>query len=153
MILTYICTQTGLKVRLLIRNEKTVPESFKDKVELIKGDVTNLADVEATIQGTDAVCVVLGTRNNLEPTTEMSRGTQNVVDAMKNNSLDKISICLSSFLFYEPEKVPKMFHEINGEHQKMLDIVKNSDLKYRAILPPHIAGEAIILKITDLVVI
>jgi biliverdin reductase / flavin reductase len=71
----------------------------------------------------------------------MSTGMQNIVDAMKENSLLKVSICLSSFLFYEVDKVPKMFHELNADHQRMLDIVKGSNLEYRAVFPPHIADE------------
>lgn len=132
---------TGIGVRVLYRNEATVPESFKDKVELVKGDVTNVADVENTLTGTDGVVVTLGTRNKLEPTTVLSTGLQNIVDAAMKSNLRKISVCLSSFLFWEPEKVPKQFEHLNDEHKKMLEITKASGLDYIAVLPPHIANE------------
>lgn len=125
----------------MYRNEETVPESFKGKVELVKGDVTNIADVENTLNGTDGVCVTLGTRNQLEPTNVLSTGLKNIVDAMKKQNLRTISVCLSSFLFWEPEKVPKQFEHLNSEHKAMLDIIKSSDLDFIAILPPHIANE------------
>ena len=48
---------------------------------------------------------------------------------------------MSSFLFMEPDKVPKMFEGLNADHRRMLDIVKASGLEYRAVLPPHIADE------------
>uniref|UniRef100_A0A1B0CGQ9 NAD(P)-binding domain-containing protein n=1 Tax=Lutzomyia longipalpis TaxID=7200 RepID=A0A1B0CGQ9_LUTLO len=131
----------GLKLRLLVRDMKTVPNTFRDKVEIILGDVTDYTKVQEVIQGTDGVVVVLGTRNNLEPTTVLSTGTENIVKAMKEASIQKLSICLSSFLFYDPEKVPTIFEHINKEHKRMLDIVKECDLEWRAVLPPHIADE------------
>ncbi|ETN58725.1 hypothetical protein AND_009744 [Anopheles darlingi] len=131
----------GLSVRLLVRNESTVPEDFKEKVELLKGDVTNAEDVKKAVEGQELVCVVLGTRNDLKPTTEMSDGMTNILAAMKEASLKKFSVCLSSFLFMDPEKVPAIFVNINAEHKRMLDMVKNCDLEYRAVLPPHIADE------------
>lgn len=134
---------SDLKIRLLIRDEATLPEEFKnvDKIELIKGDVLDLSNVKTAIKDVDAVCVVLGTRNNVSPTTDMSNGMKNVIEAMKESGIKKVSVCLSSFLFMEPEKVPKVFWEINADHKRMLDAVKDSGLEYRAVFPPHIAGK------------
>ncbi|XP_055586409.1 flavin reductase (NADPH) [Uranotaenia lowii] len=133
--------EKGLQVRVMVRSESTVPDSFKDQVELVKGDVTNVDDVTKAIAGQDLVCVVLGTRNDLKPTTVLSTGMQHIIDGMKAHNLRKVSICLSSFLFFEPDKVPKIFGDLNADHQRMLEVVKKSNLDYRAILPPHIADE------------
>uniref|UniRef100_A0A182P9L2 Conserved oligomeric Golgi complex subunit 1 n=1 Tax=Anopheles epiroticus TaxID=199890 RepID=A0A182P9L2_9DIPT len=131
----------GLSVRLLVRNEATVPDDFKEKVEIVKGDVTSMEDVKKAVAGQELVCVVLGTRNDLKPTTAMSEGMSNIIAAMKEASLKKFSVCLSSFLFMEPDKVPAIFVNINGEHRRMLETVKGCGLEYRAVLPPHIADE------------
>ncbi|XP_055380824.1 flavin reductase (NADPH) [Condylostylus longicornis] len=133
----------GLKVRLMYRNISTVPEAFKTKqeIELVEGDATKLDNVKNLLNDVDGVCVILGTRNNLEPTTEMSTGTQNVVEAMKTLNLKKFSVIMSSFLFWEESKVPKQFEHINNEHKKMLEITKHSGLDFVAILPPHISDE------------
>jgi putative NADH-flavin reductase len=40
---------------MLVRDESTLPAEFKDKVEVVKGDVLNQDDVEKTVKGTDAV--------------------------------------------------------------------------------------------------
>uniref|UniRef100_A0A182JTA9 Conserved oligomeric Golgi complex subunit 1 n=1 Tax=Anopheles christyi TaxID=43041 RepID=A0A182JTA9_9DIPT len=133
--------QKGLTVRLLVRNEATVPEDFKEKVELVKGDVTNVDDVKKAVAGQELVCVVLGTRNDLKPSTAMSDGMSNIITAMKEASLKKFSVCLSSFLFMDADKVPAIFVNINGEHRRMLETVKGCGLEYRAVLPPHIADE------------
>ena len=49
----------------------------------------------------------------------------------------------SAFLFYEPEKVPAIFKDLNADHQRMFDAVKASGLKWIAVLPPHITGTCI----------
>lgn len=118
-----------------------MPAEFKEKVEIVKGDVLNQADVDKTVEGTDAVIVVLGTRNSTAPTTMLSEGTKNVIQAMKKHGLSKFSACMSSFLFMQPEMVPKVFKDLNDDHKRMLDVITSSDLEYRAVLPPHIASE------------
>ncbi|KAK6639017.1 hypothetical protein RUM43_007287 [Polyplax serrata] len=129
----------GHTVKLLLRNPSNLPSEYHNKVEIIKGNVINAEDVSKTIENVDAVIVALGTRNNLEPTTEMSRGLENIVKSMKANNIKPISVCLSAFLFYEPGKVPPMFKNINEEHERMLNIIKSSGLDYVAVFPPHIA--------------
>lgn len=62
-------------MRLLVRDESTVPTDLKDKCEIVKGDVTVPADVEKVIKSdVDLVVCTLGTRNKLDPTTMMSTG-------------------------------------------------------------------------------
>lgn len=68
-------------------------------------------------------------------------GLKNIVDAMEKHKIRPISVCLSSFLFWDPEKVPKQFEHLNAEHKRMLEIIKATSLDFVAILPPHIADE------------
>lgn len=47
---------------------------------------------------------------------------------------------LLAFLFYDPEKVPAIFKDVNADHQRMFDHIKAQDsLQWIAVLPPHIA--------------
>jgi len=133
--------EKGLDVTLLIRSESTLPSDFKGKVKMVQGDVMNLEDVKKTVAGVDAVAVVLGTRNNLGPTTLLSKGTENVITAMKEAGLKKISVCVSAFQFRKPEDIPAIFKDHSIDHQRQLDLVKASGLEYRAVLPPHISSE------------
>lgn len=126
---------------MFYRNETTVPESFKKRVELVHGDVVNAPEVENALNGVDGVIVALGTRNKLEPTTVMSTGLRNIIDGMKKQSIRPISVCLSSFLLWDQSKVPKQFDDLNAEHKRMLDVTKQSSLDFIAVLPPHIAEE------------
>ncbi|CAH0551821.1 unnamed protein product [Brassicogethes aeneus] len=130
----------GLNVRAFVRDPSKLPDHLRNSVEVVKGDVLNYNDVLNAIKNVTAVVVVLGTNNDLKATTVLSEGTKNIVKAMKELNVEIISVCLSAFLFYEPEKVPPMFKDLNADHQRQFDIVKESGLKYICILPPHIAN-------------
>lgn len=120
-----------------------MPDRFKksDKIKLVQGNVLNFDDCEKVVDGVDGVCIILGTRNKLEATTEMSTGTANLIKAMKSKNVKRFSIVMSSFLFRPVAEVPAMFHRLNDEHKRMLELTKSSDLDYIAVLPPHIADE------------
>lgn len=133
--------QKGLKVSVFVRDATKVPEKFKGKIEINVGDVTNSEQVSKAIEGTNAVVVVLGTRNDLKPTTLFSQGIKNIINGMKKHNVELISVCLSAFLFYEPEKVPPVFKDITEDHRKMQNLIKDSGLKWISVFPPHIAEE------------
>jgi hypothetical protein len=42
-------------VKILVRDEATIPEVLKDKVEVVKGDVLIQSDVDKTLEGVDGV--------------------------------------------------------------------------------------------------
>ncbi|XP_014218541.1 flavin reductase (NADPH) [Copidosoma floridanum] len=130
--------KAGLKTRAFVRDENKVPEHLKDKVEIFVGDVTNAEQVSHAVSDMDGVVVVLGTRNDLKPTTVLSDGMKNIISAMKKHNVQIVSVCLSAFLFREPEKVPVIFKDLNADHQRMFDLVKACGLNWIACLPPHI---------------
>ncbi|KAG7204016.1 hypothetical protein KM043_001878 [Ampulex compressa] len=134
-----VAIERGLKVKVFVRDETKLPNYVKDKVEVIEGDVTNPDQVSNALRDMDAVVVVLGTRCDLSPTTVLSQGMKNIVNSMKTHNIEIVSVCLSAFLFYKPEAVPGRFKDINADHQRMFDIVKESRLKWIAVLPSHIA--------------
>ncbi|XP_049959768.1 flavin reductase (NADPH) [Schistocerca serialis cubense] len=138
---TEFALEHGCQVRALLRDPEKMPEALRSKVEVVKGDVTKEEDVKATVAGQDAVVVTLGTRNDLKPTTVLSDGMKNIVAAMKQQGIQLVSVCISAFLFYEPEKVPAIFHALNADHQRMYDVLKESSLKWIAVLPPHFTDE------------
>uniref|UniRef100_A0A8D8LRA2 Flavin reductase (NADPH) n=1 Tax=Cacopsylla melanoneura TaxID=428564 RepID=A0A8D8LRA2_9HEMI len=145
--MTGLCTleaalKQGLEVSTLLRDPQKLPSEYHSKVNIIQGDVLHLADVKKAIEGKDGVVVALGTRNDLSPTTVMSEGMKNIVTAMKEANVSVVSVCLSAFLFYEPTKVPPMFHNINDDHLRMYNVLKESGLNYIAVWPPHIAADA-----------
>ncbi|KAF9416169.1 hypothetical protein HW555_006421 [Spodoptera exigua] len=131
----------GYHVRAFVRDEARMPAELKDKVELFVGNVLEPDSVADAVDGMDGVVVALGTRNSLEPTSDMSEGTKNIIESMRAKNVKPLSVCLSAFLFYEPEKVPPRFVDLNEDHKRMYEAVKESPLNWIAVFPPHIADE------------
>ena len=48
---------------------------------------------------------------------------------------------LAAFNFREKSAVPERFYPILEDHERMLEVLKASDLEWVAVLPPHITGE------------
>lgn len=140
---TEAALKAGHKVTVLVRDPEKVPDSIKNQLNIIKGNVLNYDDVLKAIKGASSVVVALGTRNDLKPTTELSDGLKNIVKAMKEENIDVISVCLSAFLFSDVfgDKMPPRFKDLTEEHNRMLDVLKESNLKYIAVFPPHIAEQ------------
>uniref|UniRef100_A0A674K1H6 NAD(P)-binding domain-containing protein n=1 Tax=Terrapene triunguis TaxID=2587831 RepID=A0A674K1H6_9SAUR len=84
----------GYQVTVLVRDPARLPPEHKP-ARVVVGDVLNPPDVDRAIQGQDAVIIILGTRNDLSPTTMMSEGTRNIVAAMKAHGIRKVVVCLS----------------------------------------------------------
>lgn len=135
---TRTAIKKGLNVKVLVRDPKRLPKPLRDNVEVVQGNILNYDEVLKAVQNTDAVLLTLGTRNDLKPTTDLSEGLKNIVKAMKQTNIEVISCLLSYYLFFDPKKVPRMFRDINDEHQRMLDVLKESGLKYIAVNAPYI---------------
>ncbi|KAG8231887.1 hypothetical protein J437_LFUL009736 [Ladona fulva] len=131
----------AFKVRAFVRDPGKLPNNLKSEVDIVQGDVLNETDVRKALEGQDAVVVALGTRNDLSPTTVLSEGMKNIITQMKSLGVEVVSVCISAFLFWDPEKLPPRFIDLNADHLRMYNHLKSSDLKWIAVLPPHIADE------------
>jgi len=127
----------GYEVTVFVRDRNKLPENIAPK-NVIVGDVLNTNDVENAVKDQDGVIIVLGTRNDLSDTTMMSRGTQNIVDAMKKYNVKRVAGTLSSFLFWDRSKVPERLLPLTLDHERMFNVLKNSDREWIAVCPPHI---------------
>ncbi|NP_001085455.1 biliverdin reductase B L homeolog [Xenopus laevis] len=131
---------TGYNVSVLVRDPARLPSGQKP-TNVIVGDVLNKNDVLKTLEGKEAVVIVLGTRNDLGPTTMMSEGTRNIVETMKLHGIRKVVACMSSFLLWDIAKVPPTLLPVTEDHIRMHQVLKDSGLDYVAVLPPHIAAD------------
>lgn len=52
-------------MQALLRDPSKLPQEYEGKINVVKGDALVLDDVKKTLEGQDAVIVVLGTRNSL----------------------------------------------------------------------------------------
>uniref|UniRef100_A0A8P0SAV3 Biliverdin reductase B n=1 Tax=Canis lupus familiaris TaxID=9615 RepID=A0A8P0SAV3_CANLF len=133
--------QAGYEVTVLVRDASRLPPEGPQPAHVVVGDVLNAADVDKTVAGQDAVIVLLGTRNDLSPTTVMSEGTRNIVMAMKAHGVDKVVACTSAFLLWDPSKVPPRLQAVTDDHIRMHKVLQESGLKYVAVMPPHIGDQ------------
>ncbi|XP_070685850.1 flavin reductase (NADPH) [Pempheris klunzingeri] len=130
----------GYNVTVLVRDPTKLPEDHKAS-RVVVGDVLNKEDVKKTMEGQDAVIIVLGTRNSLTPTTMMSEGTKNIVEGMKARGIRKVVGCMSAFLLWDRSKVPGRLVPVTEDHDRMYTVLKTSGLDYVAVMPPHIADD------------
>ncbi|XP_021107353.1 flavin reductase (NADPH) isoform X2 [Heterocephalus glaber] len=130
--------QAGYEVTVLVRDPSRLPSEGPQPAHVIVGDVRQAADVDKTVAGQDAVIVLLGTGNDLSPTTAMSEGARNIVTAMKAHGVDKVVACTSAFLLWGPAKVPPRLQDVTDDHIRMHKVLQESGLKYVAVMPPHI---------------
>ncbi|XP_076314450.1 flavin reductase (NADPH)-like isoform X2 [Tachypleus tridentatus] len=133
-------SQNGFEVTAFLRDPTKLPPDVKPNI-VIKGDVLNTDDVNKAVEGQDGVVIVLGTRNDLSPTTVMSEGTRNIVQAMKMYNVLRVTCCMSAFLFWERDKVPPRLVPLTEDHERMMNVLKESDREWVALFPPHITNE------------
>ncbi|XP_003420830.1 flavin reductase (NADPH) [Loxodonta africana] len=133
--------QAGYEVTVLVRDSSRLPAEGPQPAHVIVGDVRKAADVDKTVAGQDAIVVLLGTGNDLSPTTVMSEGAQNIVAAMKAHGVDKVVACTSAFLLWDPAKVPPRLQDVTDDHIRMHKVLQESGLKYVAVMPPHIGDQ------------
>ncbi|CAG5004351.1 unnamed protein product [Parnassius apollo] len=132
----------GLQVRAFVRDPAKIPDHLKDKVEIFKGNVLEPDSVANAVEGTDGVVVTLGTRNSLAPTTDLSEGLKNILDAMKTKNVKTVTVCLSAFLFYKPDDVPGPYGPLTDDHRRMYEALKENPLNWVAVFPPQIVEES-----------
>lgn len=135
-----LAVSAGYDVTVLVRDLNKLPAGHKAS-RVVVGDVLNKEDVKKTMEGQDAVIIILGTRNDLSPTTMMSEGTKNIVEAMRARGIRKVVGCMSAFLLWDRSKVPPRLVPVTEDHDRMYDVLKTSGLDYVAVMPPHIADD------------
>jgi len=135
-------TAQGENVVILSRQAK----ESSNHIEYIAGDVLDENVVEQCIEPGDRVVVALGFNNSAYDT--MSRGTANIIAAMKSKGASQI-ICLSSHgvaesWMYLPEnfreyvKHNEILTHAFADHGVQEELVKNSGLDWTIVRPTEI---------------
>ncbi|KAM8768886.1 flavin reductase (NADPH) [Acanthopagrus schlegelii] len=135
-----LAVAAGYNVTVLVRDPARLPDDHKAS-RVVVGDVLNKEDVKKTLEGQDAVIIILGTNNSLSPTTLMSEGTKIIVESMKARGIRKVVGCMSAFLLWDRSKVPARMIPVTEDHDRMYTVLKTSGLDYVAVMPPHIADD------------
>lgn len=101
----------GHEVTAFARNPARLGQTHAH-LRVVQGDLTNAAQIEAAIQGADAVLSVLGPSNN-QPTFEISRGTDLILSAMQKTGVHRLVISAGAGV-RDPQDKPGVFDKMIG---------------------------------------
>ena len=102
---------------------------------IVQGDALDAAAVANAVQGHDAAVSTLGA-GTMEPTTTLSDSSRNVINALQQHGIKRLSVVLSVGMLY-PQVEPR-FVNINAEHRRVFDALQQSSLDWIAACPPYI---------------
>lgn len=119
-----------------------------ERLTVVQGDVQDPAAVEQTVAGAEAVVSVLGPTSN-EPTFEVSKGTQNILVAMRKQGLRRLIISAGAGVG-DPNDTPKLFNRainvllkltaryVYEDMKRVVEIVRASDLDWTVVRVPRL---------------
>ncbi len=118
---------------------------------MVKGDITEIAAVEAAIKGSDAVLSVLGPSDN-KPTFAVSRGMENILAAMKSNRVSRLVMTAGAGVG-DPNDAPGFFNKVMGfmlktmaknvleDLSRAVELVRSSDLDWTVVRLPMLTDD------------
>lgn len=140
----------GHQVTAFARNSSKL-NLKNEHLALMQGDVENAAQVEAAVNGANAIISVLGPTGNI-PDYKVSRGTQNIIAAMNKVGVRRLVVSSGAGVG-DPNDTPKLFnHAINfalklmAKHiyedmKRVVDVVHASDLDWTIVRVPMLTDD------------
>lgn len=133
----------GHEVTVLVRNPKKISIQHPN-LSCLKGDVLKPATLIPAITGQDAVLSALGHKKFVIPTSILSRGTANIINAMDQCRVTRL-ICITSLgindsrfklgLYYTLFVVPVLLLCYFLDKEKQERLVQKSNLNYTLVRP------------------
>jgi putative NADH-flavin reductase len=140
----------GHQVTAIVRN----PAAFDFKhpnLKVVKGDALQIQTFENEVTGKDAVVSSLGVTNIKEPTTLVSAGVANMMEAMRKKGVNRI-ICVSAmaldtnsktgiFLTLASKVVQWVLKEPYKDSRRMEAELKSSTLNWTIVRAPRLKNK------------
>lgn len=114
------------------------------KLQVVQGDVMNLASVERAIQGQDAVVCALGMPALKDTTRVRANGTKHIIRAMKKTGVKRF-ICQSALgvgdsrdmlpFHYKYLIVPLMLRRVFADHERQEHVIRENLLDWIIVRP------------------
>lgn len=132
----------GYEVTAFARNPSKI-KFQDDKLRMVKGTLLDIFAIEEAVKGADAVVSILGPSTNVK-TTELSEGTQSIVNAMKKYNVKRLVAMGTASVDDENDRpvfkfrmviamvkkiIPGAYHEI----RRMGSVIKSSRLDWTLI--------------------
>ena len=109
------------------------------RLQVIKGDVLNLSDVEHAMQGQEAVICALGMPNILDKSQLRAKGTKNIISAMQKTGVKRL-VCQSGLGAGDSRKLlpfhykyliaPLFMRALYADHNLQETYILQSDLNW-----------------------
>lgn len=135
--------EVGHQITVLARNPAKVNLKHPD-LRVLKGDVLDPVSIQQAVAGQDAVLSALGHKKFFFYSTILSRGTKNMVDAMKKEGVKRF-ICITSLgigdsrfrmgLYYTLFVIPVILPFYFLDKEKQERIIRNNPLDWTIVRP------------------
>lgn len=123
-----------------------------DNLSAVQGDIQNAPQVEAAVNGVDAVVSTLGPSRNV-PDYQIERGTRNIVAAMKKKGVRRLIVTSGAGVRVPDDKpgVPDIIiqrllilfsRHVYEDMRRTVQVVQNSDLDWTVVRFPMLTTEA-----------
>ena len=135
----------GNHITAYIRNPEKLLAALPEatKVNIIKGELDNLEEMEKAIQGQDAVIVSLGGKGLFSRDTTCSIGTKAIIGVMQKTGVKKLSV-LSSYGVGPGNRallgwaIRAMLYHPLADKDEQEDFIIKSGLDYTIVRPPRL---------------
>jgi len=138
----------GHAVTALVRNPARVRMKH-ERLAVMKGDVLEYDSVDRAVQGKDAVISALGHKRWFIKTTTLSRGTKNIVSAMKNHGVKRL-ICETALgigdtkgrlgLYYTLFVIPVIIYFYFRDKERQEQLIRESMLDWVIVRPGQLTN-------------
>ncbi len=138
----------GHKITAIVRKPKKLKIN-NPNLHVVKGDVLIPESIESYFEGQDAVLSALGHKKFFIKTTILSRGTENIIRAMKNNNVKRF-ICITSLgindsrfklgLYYTLFTIPVILYFYFSDKAKQEKLIMASDLDWTIVRPGQLTN-------------
>ncbi len=115
-----------------------------DGVEVVEGDVFDIESLKRAMTGVDLVISAYGLKLTRKPTTRLSEGTKNMLEAMKATRVPRL-ICVTGNgagdskghggFFFNRILEPLLLHEMYKDKTRQEDVIRKSDLDWTIVRP------------------
>jgi len=140
--------EAGHHITALVRNPKKVKIQHAN-LKVVQGNVLNTADLEGIFKGKDAVLSALGHKRFLGPSHILSQGTENILQAMKTDTVSRF-ICITSMgindnrfklgLYYTLFVIPFIVFFYFCDKAKQERLIMESDLNWTIVRPGQLTN-------------
>jgi len=121
------------------------------RLQTMKGDITDAASVADLVEGVDAVVIAVGISPTRDPVTVFSTGTANVLQAMKQHSVERL-VAVTGIgagdsrghggFFYDTILQRFVLASIYKDKDRMEDLILDSDGNWTIVRPGFLIDDA-----------